>query len=331
MNIKPKILFVCSAFSSFIQNDLYLLKSHFDVRVAHYQGKKRVPKFVIETLKGVLWTDVTFSWFADVHAFTAVLLSKIFRRKSIVVVGGYEVAKVPEIDYGGMLSRRKTFIVRFVLKHADKVLTVDDSLKKDAIKNAKVNGENIKTVPTGYDAKKFKNNGKKENLVITVSYITDNIIKRKGLDTFVRAARYLPDVEFVLIGKYTDDSIEYLKSIAPPNIKFTGFIPDEDLIKYYQRAKVYCQLSRYEGLPNALCEAMLCGCVPVGTNYCGIPTAIGNTGFYVSYGDPKATAEAVEEALESNKGKEARERIKNMFPIKRREKELIEIIEEMSK
>jgi len=47
-------------------------------------------KFLIETIKGVLWSDVTFSWFADVHAFVAVLLSKMFRRKSIVVVGGYE-------------------------------------------------------------------------------------------------------------------------------------------------------------------------------------------------------------------------------------------------
>jgi len=47
--------------------------------------------------KGVLWADITFSWFADTHAFLAVLLSKLFRKKSIVVVGGYEVANVPEI------------------------------------------------------------------------------------------------------------------------------------------------------------------------------------------------------------------------------------------
>ena len=63
--------------SSFIQNDLGILRRHFEVRVAHYQGKKKLFKFVIETLKGVLWSDVTFSWFADVHAFAAVLFSKI--------------------------------------------------------------------------------------------------------------------------------------------------------------------------------------------------------------------------------------------------------------
>ena len=121
----------------------------------------------------------------------------------------------------------------------------------------------------------------------------------------------------------------YPKPIASPNVKFTGFVPDEELIRYYQRAKVYCQLSRYEGLPNALCEAMCCECVPVGTNYCGIPTAIEDTGFYVPYKDPKATAKAIKEALKSDKGKDARGRIKKIFSVERREKELIQIIEEM--
>jgi len=97
MNINTKLLFVCPSFSSSIQSDLNILRKHFDVRVAHYQGKKRMLKFLVETLKGVLWADVTFSWFADVHAFVAVLFSKMFRKKSIVVVGGYEVAKVLEI------------------------------------------------------------------------------------------------------------------------------------------------------------------------------------------------------------------------------------------
>ena len=41
-------------------------------------------------------------------------------------------------------------------ENADLVLTVDESLKEDAIKNAGVNGENIITVPTGYDAKKWR-------------------------------------------------------------------------------------------------------------------------------------------------------------------------------
>jgi hypothetical protein len=73
-----------------------------------------------------------------------VLLSKIFKKKSIVIVGGVDAAYVPEINYGrftqGFYKRRMTI---FSLKHATKVLVVDPSLKEDVIKNARVDGYNI--------------------------------------------------------------------------------------------------------------------------------------------------------------------------------------------
>ena len=125
----------------------------------------------------------------------------------------------------------------------------------------------------------------------------------------------ISDSSVPIVGKFIDDSVEMLRKIAPKNVEFTGFVPDEELLRWYQRAKVYCQLSRYEGLPNALCEAMLCECVPVGTKYCGIPTAIGDTGFYADFGDVNGTAEAIKKALSNqNLGKKARDRIKTNFP-----------------
>ena len=124
-------------------------------------------------------------------------------------------------------------------------------------------------------------------MILTVAYVSKDTIKRKGLETFVKAAKYLPNLKFVVVGPHYDNFIRKLKSIASGNVKSTGFVPDEELIEYYQKAKVYCQLSKYEETPNALCEAMLCECVPAGTRYCGIPTAIGDTGFYVPYGNSK--------------------------------------------
>jgi len=325
MRQKIKILFVYPYLSSFIKTDFEILQRHFEV-IPHQWTRTRDIKNVLRVMWYILRTDLSFIWFAGGHAARVIFFSKLFRKKTIIVVGGYEVANVPEINYGLMLNPKSARRVKYVLENADLVLTVDESLKKDAINNARVNGENILTVPTGYEYEKFKAKGEKKNLILTVAYVSKDTIKRKGLETFVEAAKYLPNLKFVVVGPHYDNSIRKLKSIASGNVKFTGFVPDEELIKYYQKAKVYCQLSRYEGLPNALCEAMLCECVPVGTRYCGIPTAIGDTGFYVPYGDPKATAEAIKEALNADKGKEARERIKKMFPVERREKELIGII-----
>jgi glycosyltransferase involved in cell wall biosynthesis len=159
------------------------------------------------------------------------------------------------------------------------------------------------------------------------------VVKRKGLDTFVKAASYVPEAKFALIGKPHDDAIEALKRHAPNNVEFTGYLSNDDLLGYLQRAKVYCQLSAYEGLPNALCEAMLCECIPVGTKRKGIPTAIGDTGFYVEYKDAAATAKVIKRALTSpvELGQNARERIKNLFPIERRELGLVKAITELYK
>jgi len=98
------------------------------------------------------------------------------------------------------------------------------------------------------------------------------------------------------------------------------------LLHYYQKAKVYCQLSAHESFGVALAEAMSCCCVPVVTRRYALPEVVGDAGFYVPYNDPKATAEAIRKALKSNKGRKARERIKKYFSIKTREKRLIEEI-----
>jgi len=324
-------LLVCPNLEDVIQDDYMLLQKHFDVKVALFTSTRTILKFIFTLLKGVIWSDITFSWFADIHAFLAVLFSKMLGKKSIVVIGGYEVANVPEINYGLFCHPISAHMVKFILKYADKILTVDEGLKKDAIKNAGTSEDKIQIVPTGCDAKKFKFNGVKDDLVITVSHGYNwKKVRLKGLDTFVESAKFLPEIKFLVIG-IQGEALKKLKSIATSNVDFINPLPQDELIPYYQRAKVYCQLSMREGLPSALREAMLCECVPVGTSRQGITTAIGDTGFYVPYGDPRATAEAIKKALKSDKGKIARKRIINMFPLKRREKELIGIIKEVLK
>ena len=325
MRGKIKILFVYTSLSSFVKADLVILQRHFDVTPIQWRGRRDILRVIWHILR----TDLSFVWFAGGHATRVVFFSKLFRKKSIVVVGGYEVANVPEIGYGLMISPKTARRVKYALENADKVLTVSDSLKMDAINNAEVDGKNILTVYSSYDSNKWKVKGEKEDLTISASVgDTWNRARLKGLDVFVESAKFLPNIKFVVIG-LQGEALERLQSIAPSNVEFVNPLPQDELISYYQKAKVYCQLSMREGLPNALCEAMLCECVAVGTDVQGVRTAIGHTGSYVPYGDPKATAEAIEKALNSDKGKAARERIKNMFPIERREKELVEIISKL--
>lgn len=54
-----------------------------------------------------------------------------------------------------------------------------------------------------------------------------------------------------------------------------------------------------------------------------IPEVVGDTGYYVPYDNPKATAEAIKKALKSSKGTRARERVKKYFSLGARERKLV--------
>ena len=330
---RTKVLFVHPTISPFIESDLNLLRKNFDVKVVDVgSAKKDFPSKVgvlWRLARGVLWCDISFSWFAERHAKWVVRFSRLLGKPSLVVVGGYEVAKVPEIGLGSLLDPSKAKMVKYVLEKATMVLPVHESLKEAAIKDLGVRGDSIQTVHTGHDSDMFKAAGAKERMALTVGTVNKITIKRKGLDVFVKAAGLMKDVKFVLVGSSSDNTIDELRSVATPNVEFAGYVPNDQLVGYYQRAKVYCQLSMYEGLPNALCEAMLCECVPVGTKLSGIQTAMGDTGFYAPVGDPKAAAEVIRQALGSDKGKAARAKIMSEFSVEKREKAIIEIFEKL--
>jgi len=338
---KIKILFSYSSSSSFVHRDLEILARNFDVRrsvlpkLPSSRGSNfhlmfsRLLKGILslKSLKGILWADIVYSWWANLNTFFVVLFCMFLRKKCMIVVGGYEVAFVPKLDYGALQSSLSRVRVKFILEHASKVFAVSGFNEKEILRLAKPN--NLKLIYNGVDTKKFKPSGMKKNLVITVGQISNITIKRKGLKTFVESSKYLSNTQFLLIGKY-DRSIEHLKKIAGPNLKFTGYVSDEDLLQFYQKAKVYCQLSAYESFGVALTEAMSCCCVPVTTRRCAFPEVVDDTGFYVAYNDPKATAKAIRKALTSNKGIKARERIKRYFSTKTREKKIVkEILEIM--
>lgn len=95
-----------------------------------------------------------------------VLSCMFLRKKSIVVVGTYEVAYVPEINYGALLSLRRRLEVKFILRHTSKILAVSKSSEKEILRFTMP--KNLKLVYNGIDAEKFKPAGEKENLVVTV-------------------------------------------------------------------------------------------------------------------------------------------------------------------
>lgn len=330
VDVVKKILFVSPPFASFISKDYEILRRKFRVRsvVYNWGHKKSLLLLIPRIIVGVLWADLTYSWFGSFHAFFTAWFSRLFHRKSIVVAGGYDVARVPEINYGLMIMRLWRLFPMFSFKLCDKILAVSQYTKKEAMENLNTDEEKIEVITHGFDKNKIYPKEKKEAIVITAGRAGRIKEDLKGLITFAKAAKFLPDVSFYLIGGGEKGSIEELRRINSCNLFCEGFIPQEELVEFMQRAKVYVQVSAHEGFGCALAEAMLCECIPVITDRGALPEVVGGTGYYVPYGDIKATAEAIKRALrdDGTKGREARKRIEEKFPIQKREKKLIEAI-----
>lgn len=313
--------------------DIELLRRRHEVHVVDVRIAKQHPLrtavSVVRLAMLAAWADVLFVWFADLHAYAAVRLGRLISRPSLVVVGGYEVADNPEIGYGLLADPAMAPYVSYTLRHADRLLAVDEGLLCDGERFLHERPSTWMVIPTGYDPVRFSPNGEKEDLVLTV-FGGDNTARArlKGVDTFLGAAKRLPGLRFTVVGVDGEAEV-WLRGQATPNVEFVPLIDQERLIGYYRRAKVYAQLSLREGLPNAVCEAMLCECVPVGTQVQGITTAMGPIGFYTPVGDADACADAITQAMASDQGPAARERIATLFPLERRATELLALIDEV--
>jgi glycosyltransferase involved in cell wall biosynthesis len=316
-----KVLFVHASDASFIDVDRTLLKKNFDVTSLRYSGKRGILKL----LRGMLRCHVGFAWFEHDHAFFTVLFSKMFRKKSVVVAAG---AMTLAADWEKLKpSFKSKFVAKFSTKRAHRVFAVSQ-YKKDRILEY-VKTDNIRVVYHGFDSEYYKPADAKEDMIITIGEVDEVNFWRKGFNTFVQAAESFPEVQFVIIGKHADSSIEKLRKMAPKNVKFTGWISDDELIRYMQRAKVYAQLSTYESFGCAVAEAMLCECVPVVTDRGSLPEVVGDVGFKIEYGNVKETIQAFRKALSSDRHKEARKRVIEKFPMDDREKLIVTNIREI--
>ena len=335
-----KATFVYSVLTSFVKKDIEILNN---MNVSLHQIRSHPHKDFfnfsrnrfIELLKSILFipkSQIVICWFCDYHGLIPLLLSRIFKKKFVVIVGGYDAVSYKELNYGVFQKRNlRRRIACWIYNHATEIWVVHKSLKYGC-KNSKnmlnidsgikiflknINTE-IKEVATGYDFSFWKptKNRRNKNTILTVANI-DNFrtFKRKGLPQFIELARSLHDFKFTIVGLSKKMILDIEK---PKNITLIGKVNSNKLIELYSENFFYYQGSIIEGLPNVLCEAMLCECVPIGNNVFGISDAIGDTGF-IFHGFEELYK--VKKFLKSNvylNGKKARERIKKKYPLYKR-------------
>ncbi|MGZ5338330.1 MAG: glycosyltransferase [Thermoleophilaceae bacterium] len=322
-----RILYVHSRKASFVAIDRAILAERFEVEDLYQPG--RVPN-PLKVVRGVLRCDLVFGWFASWHTFLPITLAWLMRKPSVLIMGGFDTANMPDIGYGHQQGGLRMHTSRWIFRRATRLITNSSYSLTEIERNTPIPASRVTVVHHGVPDPFGEEPGAKEREALTVGAVDRGTLVQKGQLPFVQAARELPDVPFVLAGRWLDDAVEELRAAAPPSVEFTGWLSQGDLLARYRRAAVYVQASRHEGFGLAVAEAMLAGCVPVVVNATAMPEVVGEAGVLIDSQQPREVAEGVRRALElgPEAARRARERILTGFPMESRREGILRVVDE---
>jgi glycosyltransferase involved in cell wall biosynthesis len=322
----PKILFVHNGPTHFVQLDLDELREHYDVTECYLRSRWINAASI---WRQVRTHDLVFGWFASWHTFLPLLFARVSGKPSLLVIGGYDLANMPEIGYGHQRGGIKRWISQRTMYLANRLVTNSYYSRNEAARNALLREEEVHPIYHGVrDPFRSLPKRSRSRIALTVGNVDQSNLRRKGHEPFVRTAALMPDVNFVLAGAWKDHAIEYLRSIATPNVTFTGWLSKEALWDYYGRAAVYVQASLHEGFGLSVAEAMLAGCIPVVTKAGALPEVAGEFGVSIAEPEPAIIAQAIEKALAHDYESRIliRQTILDRFPMKKRGQALDQLI-----
>lgn len=330
--MKKKILFIYTNYSTFVKTDFEILASEHEVTKYQFKPVKGLLKTAWQMIRQKfyllfnLWKfDAVFIWFADYHSFLPVLFSKVLNKKSFVVIGGYDVVKMPALGYGVFVSKFRGFCAIYSMKHSTLNLAVSKNVERKVRWIAKK--ANTQLVYNCVNISENQNiQPEKENLVITVGLIdSERTYFIKGIDTFIEVARLIPEFKFKVIGMSENLPVQIINN-RPVNMEFVGRVNHDELENYYKKAKIYCQFSRSESFGVSIVEAMHFGCIPIVTNVGGMPELVGENGRVIKR-NPEMISKLISDVVPLNHTFNFEEEICNgHFTIEQRKNKLQTVI-----
>lgn len=215
----------------------------------------------------------------DITHFFNYYVPPFVRGKRVVTIHDMAFRTFPET-----VHVKTRYFLKFVLKRsirrADKIITVSQFSKEEICRFYRVPEDKIAVVPNGVDMQKFhpgytreqKEAVRRKYGIRSERYFLflGNIEPRKNLvrllkayELYLKGAGENEPPQLVLAGGkgWICDEIfaEAGHGVLKENVRFTGYVADEDVPVMMAGAEVFCFPSLYEGFGMPVIEAMACG------------------------------------------------------------------------
>ncbi len=322
--MKEPLLLILPTGSTFMKVDEELLSDTFYCHTIQLDQNRSRLRYLAKTAAAMYhlaihpsWRKIAI-WFADYHAAPLVLAAKLLKKKSYVFIGGYDAVQYPELGMGVYCSFWRGLCAIIALRGCTAVIANHPALLSslntyycqerhpDGIYKL-LPGLNtpsyvIHNAIAAEAPTRFAPDREKQILTVgTTPRLQD--FYNKGYDLLVEVAKRRPELRFIFVGikkQWLPELDARHELLSLPNLIMHEGLPHPELLRMMEQSSVYAQPSISEGMPNALMEAMLMGCVPVGSNVAGIPTVIGKQGFVFDKRSSIDLESALDNALNSH-------------------------------
>ena len=137
---------------------------------------------------------------------------------------------------------------------------------------------------------------KNNNYILAVGSVNPN----KNFSLILKIAKRMPELHFLIAGGGNSTVFQKKRMSVPDNVKFLGYVTDEELFALYAHASCFLFPSLYEGFGIPPLEAMTFGCPVVASNSASMPEICRDAAIYCDPDSPEEWGRAIRSLLKEN-------------------------------